>query len=401
MASGSIGLGCSNCNAIGINSLFGGQESIKYYNGDLIATAGPNVFERLILSDLRVPYKQIVKSRILLKPGQTGYLLNYSSLGDNSTFLALYAKFDPKSRYEPGNYLEYYYSIDPHRTYFMSQILTLSGNSTHRIPQLYLNNPNMTYSVSVDIMAAIIDDESSFFFGFTGSPLTNAVQFTGLRFSAANGFDVRTYTVNGTDVFGNWDTFAIYNLAAEIVAFIQIDDINAVQLSGSIVIIDDISIGVIYMQFISVYDSTQAYSAINYAIENRTQVIPAAPTASNFDDTPPLITFTSDIDIVGGTFATIKTSTYSSTFIANTISLASYGGTITKANIATYSITSIVDNRDGIMLLTDSNVTILDNALMVWTSITFSGTFSLTYDIQDLAGNPTSSVNFTITLPVT
>lgn len=398
-----IGIGCSTCNSIGINSLFNTEQVIKYSGSDLIATQGPYTFERLILSDLRIPYKQIVKSRILLKPGQQSYLLNYSSLGDNATFLAMYAKYDPNSRNEANNYLEYYYYMDQYRKYFMGQILTLSGNSTHRIPQLYLNNPNMTYSVSVDVMAAVIDDETSFFYGFTGPALTNAVQFTGLRFSAANGFDIQTYQVNGTDIYGEWTTLAVLNNNAQIVAFIDMDDINSVQLSGNIVIIDDTSIGVTYLQFISMYDADQAYSAINYALENRTQVIPVSPLNQNFDDTPPLVLFTSNVDLVGGTFGSGITisSTYSSNFIAKTISLTSYGGTITKDNFATYSIYSITDNRDGIMLFTSSNLTIVDTALTAWNTVTFSGTFSLLYNIHDLAGNPTvSSTYFTITLPV-
>ncbi len=399
-----IGLGCSSCNSIGVNSILGGQQNIKYSSSDIIATSGPNTFERLILSDLRIPYKQILKSRILLKPGQQNYLLNYLGLGDNATFVTIYAKYNQNSRTESNNYLEYHYAIDPYRSYFMSQILTLSGNSTHRIPQLYISNPNQTYEVTLDVMVAIIDDESSFFNGFVAPPLTNAIQFLGLRFSAANGFDIQTYTSNGTNGVGQWETFAILNSQSLIVAFLNIDDILTIQISGAVIIIDDASNGVIYLQFISSYDAAQAYSAINYAIENRTLVIPVSPTSSNFDDTPPLIIFTQNIDLIGGTFGSGITysSTYSTAFIANTISLSSYSGTITKLNIGTYSISSITDNRDGVISFTDSMITILDNALLPRTTITVSGTYSLIYTIEDLAGNPTqSSTNFTITLPIT
>lgn len=393
---------CSSCNAISLNSLFGGQQSIKYNNGDLIATLGPNVTERLILSDLRVPYKQIVKSRVLLKPGAQDYLLNYSGLGDNTTFLALYAKYDPQSRNEMNNYLEYYFYNDPYRTYFMSQILTLSGNSTHRIPQMYLSNNNLTYSVSVDIMAAIIDDETSYFYGVTGPALTNAIQFIGLGFSLANGFSIQTYTAGGKNPLNQWDSFAIYNSSNQITAFLEINTISTVQLSGTVIIIDDSSVGIIYMQFLTVYDADQAYSAINYAIENRSVAIPFT-TTDDWDDTPPLIIFTQNIDLIGGTFGSGITysSTYSNIFIGNTVSISTYGGTISKVQLASYSFTSITDNRDGIMPFTDSYITVLDSSMIIYDSITGSGTFSLLYMIKDLAGNPTqSSTNFTIILPV-
>ena len=59
-------------------SLFGnGFNYIKVGNGEIVAVEGSNTRETLPLSDLRMPYKQLLKSRIVLKPGQTNYLLNF------------------------------------------------------------------------------------------------------------------------------------------------------------------------------------------------------------------------------------------------------------------------------------------------------------------------------------
>jgi len=92
--------GC-NCNSIGPNSILGLNNSfIKYTGGDVVAQEGPTTLERLQLSDLRIPYKQIIKTRVILKPGMSNYLLNYASLGDNATYLNLVARYDSLSRQE-------------------------------------------------------------------------------------------------------------------------------------------------------------------------------------------------------------------------------------------------------------------------------------------------------------
>jgi len=65
-----MSVGCSG-------NLFGNRSQfIKTNGGDFIAVEASNTRERLILSDLRIPYKQILKSRVILKTGQTNYLLN-------------------------------------------------------------------------------------------------------------------------------------------------------------------------------------------------------------------------------------------------------------------------------------------------------------------------------------
>jgi hypothetical protein len=42
-------------------------------------------------------------------------------------------------------------------------MMVLTGNSNNRVKQLYLTNPNSKYTVSLEIMVAVIDDNYSFF----------------------------------------------------------------------------------------------------------------------------------------------------------------------------------------------------------------------------------------------
>ena len=79
-------------------NLFGNRSQfIKTNGGDFIATEASNIKERIVLSDLRMPYKQILKSRVILKTGQANYLLNHLGLGDNATFLCIKAVYDSKA----------------------------------------------------------------------------------------------------------------------------------------------------------------------------------------------------------------------------------------------------------------------------------------------------------------
>ena len=143
----------------------GGNQSqyIKFQGSDIIAVEGVNTVERLIASDLRIPYKQLLKSRVILTAGKTNYLFNFLGMGDNATFIAIKATYNSASVNEEDNYILWNYYDDFSNQYPMDQFMMLTGNSTHRIKQLYLHNPNIKYAVTLDVMVASIDDTYSFF----------------------------------------------------------------------------------------------------------------------------------------------------------------------------------------------------------------------------------------------
>lgn len=147
-------------------SLFGpAMNYIKVGNGEFVAVEGATTAERLILKELRIPYKQLIKSKILLKKGQENYLLKYlgdDCHGDSATFVAIKATYDAKSVIEEDNYLNWSYFDDINRVNKMAQMMVLTGNSSNRIPQLYLSNPNEKYDVQLEVMIAVIDDETFF-----------------------------------------------------------------------------------------------------------------------------------------------------------------------------------------------------------------------------------------------
>ena len=88
-------------------TIFGASSQyIRILGGDFVAIEGANTVEKLITNDLKIPYDQIVKSRVVLKAGQVNYLLNLSGVGDSATFVLIRATYDPNSTIEEDNYVQ-------------------------------------------------------------------------------------------------------------------------------------------------------------------------------------------------------------------------------------------------------------------------------------------------------
>ena len=366
------------------SSLFGpSSQYIKTNSGDFIATEGSNIRERLMLSDLRIPYKQILKSRIILKKGQTNYLLNHLGLGDNATFLSIKAVYDSKSIVEIDNYVTYSYYDYPVKNFTFAQLLVLTGNSSNRIPQLYLTNPNSNYPVYLDIMVAILDDNYSF---FNDDVNQSGTSFTGLEYT-----DIKSFVVG--------ESIAIYdkNVTARALVYLGLPYINSITLNGSFLIIDDESYGSIFLQFLTEFDALQAHSLLNYVLENPLMdidnIIPI------IDSVSPVIHFNSKAGATGsyisfnGSTSSVPYSSVNGYTFSTSISLSTYGtaSIIQKDKLIDLLIDYVDDNRDGVIELMDSNLIISGTAGVV-NSIGLLGTYSLTFNLNDLAHNDLSGL---------
>lgn len=364
----------------GNNLLGGNNKVIKYYGSDLIAVDGSNTVARLPLGDIRVPYKQVINSQIILKPGQTNYLLNFMGLGDNANLLAIAVSYDKKSKIETENFVQYNYYDDFSRMYAFNTILTLSGNSTNRVKQIYLSNPNQTYAVTLSVMVATIDDTYSFFNATTGQDMA----FSGLRYT-----DIITWVPN--------ESIAILNPSLTPMAYIQLQNIASIERAGKILILDDVSMGYIYLDFIDIFNAQQAHSLINWSMEGSDRVIQDLDPIA--DLLPPTIFFTTNVDLVGATFAGPYNTDQGDYFMSSTMSIATYSGAITHFDIINYTIAYVYDYRgsatgstagDGLISLTASNIIVTGTAGVTFSYITTPGTYSVTYTIIDLAANSVS-----------
>jgi len=365
-------------------NLFGkGSQYLKVSSGDIIAVEGSNIREKLTLSDLRIPYNQTLKSRIVLKSGQINYLMNFLGLGNSATFLSIKATYDQKSVIETDNYITYSYYDYPVQNLNFAQLLVLTGNSSNRIPQLYLNNPNTKYPVILDVMVGVIDDSYSF---FNDDINQSGTSFTGLEYT-----DIKSFVVG--------ESIAVYdkNVPAKALIYLGLSFINSISLNGTFLVIDDESYGSVFLHFLTEYDAIQAHSLLNYVLEHPNvdidNIIPEN------DDTAPIIYFNSTAGVSGeyisfnGATSGVPYNTVSGYTFSTTISLSTYGtaGVIEKSILKDLLIDYVNDNRDGVIELMDSNL-VINSSTGVINSIGLVGTYSLAFNFTDLAHNGLNGV---------
>ena len=382
-------MGC----AIGQSTLFGTQDNnyLKFQGSDLIAVEGPNTVERQLLGSLRFPYKQLLKGRVILKPGQVNYLLNHLGLGDNATLVSISAKYDVKSKIEEDNYILWSFYDDLTNTHPMAQYMMLTGNSSNRIKQLYLTNPNDTYSVILDVMVANIDDTYNFF--------NDVINQSGTSFVNLELGSITTYVTG--------ESIVINDSNSKPLIYILLNNIESIEISGQILTIDDSSMGKIFLHFKTVGDAKQSNSLLNYVLENPSvDIANLDPLA---DEEPPIVYFlptvgasssTAYIDFNGATDSVPYGTTYGNTF-STTISFGSYAtnSQISKLSLIDLLIDYADDNRDGLITLYTQSIVLTGTAGSSVDSVVGEGTYSLTFDLSDIAGNNLSGVilNLTIT----
>ena len=369
-----MSVGCSG-------NLFGNRSQfIKTNGGDFIAVEASNTRERLILSDLRIPYKQILKSRVILKTGQTNYLLNHLGLGNNATFLCIKAVYDSKAVIEADRYVNWSYYDDLTRINSFADMMVLTGNSTNRVPQLYLTNPSTKYPVYLDVMVGIIDDNYSIFNDVFNQSGTS---FTGLEYT-----DIHSHIIGESLVINDKSL----PVAKPLIYFI-LNNINSIEISGQILIIDDSGRGTIFLQFLTEGDAFQAHSLINYVLENPNIDIDALNPVS--DSLDPILYFydtagnSGDYIAFNGATSSIGYSTADGFTFSTSISLSSFGtasGYIDKSQLIYLLVDYIEDNRDGYMYMMPSNLIISATSGTVDKILT-TGTYSLTFDFSDIAHN--------------
>jgi hypothetical protein len=369
-------------------SLFGsGNNYIKVGNGEFLAIEGSSTAEKLGLSELRMPYKQLLKSKVVLKPGQVNYLLNFLGLGDNATFLAIKATYDPKSVVEADRYVNWSFYDDLTKIYSFAQMMVLTGNSTNRVKQLYLTNPSDKYSVFLEIMVAVIDDNYSFF--------NDTVNQSGTSFVNLEYFDIRSHIVG--------ESIVINDANSNPLIYLVLSNIQSIQKSGNIIIIDDSSIGSIFLQFKTEYDVNQAFSLLNYVWENQSINIDTLSPLE--DDIEPIVYFyetlgntqSGDWIAFNGATAGVPYNTSNGLTFSTSISIIDYPN-IDNALLIDLLIDYVDDNRDGLIELSGSNLVINDTNGII-NSISATGSYQVKFNLADLANNIVD-VNTVINLSV-
>jgi len=378
-------------------SLFGGAGSnyIKVDGGSFVAIEGATVAEKLLLSDLRMPYKQLLKGRIILKKGQEDYLLNHLGLGDNATFLAIKATYDPKSVIEEDNYIQWSFYDDVERVNTLAQLLVLTGNSTNRIPQLWLTNPNDKYTVILDVMVAVIDDETFFDYRpivYFTLPVTleSAVYDGPYNTSLGDNFSI---TINSINDFGGYDIDELRGVIVD-----HVVESNGLLLSTTssnylLYDFDDNSINSFTLSgtYSMKFDITDS---LNNSISDADNVVITYTT-----EYTPVVYFTPEVYLPGSTVSPVNTLmgvTFGATI---SLTMSSYGGTVSNLDIATELVDYVLQADSITFSTSSSNFILYDYSDIIITGITDSGTYSLKFDITDSYGtlDPDKIVQFVFT----
>jgi hypothetical protein len=357
-------------------TLFGPRSQfIKLNGGDFVAVEGASIKERLILSDLRIPYKQVLKGRIILKPGQKDYLLNHLGLGDNATFLSIKATYNQKSVIDDNNYIQYFFHNDSFRVFSFAQTITLTGNAVERIPQLYLTNPNKNYSVQLDIMVAIVDDEYSYF----DNEITSSYSLTNINF-----LNIETKVVNKSIIILNHDY--IINLS-EILSIERIDRILIITTNK----------GKLFLEFISKNDAMQGHSIINWVSSGQDRII--QDLENRLDLTIPTIYFTNIVNLEDTEYELPFNTTQGNDFYSEIELDNYYYSNITKEILISILIERVEDNRDGIIEITPNEIKLYNENNIEVFEINELGIYKLYFNFSDIAGNIINSdENITITV---
>jgi len=375
----------------GSDSAFGVSQYIKLQNSDFIAVNGINTIERLLGGDIRIPYKQIVKSRIILKTGQVNYLLNHLGLGDNATFLVIKATYNQNSVNIEDNYIVWNYYDNQSQSYPMAQMMVLTGSPTNRIKQIYLTNPSTKYPVVLDIMVAVIDDEYSYY--------ADTLNQIGMSFMNLSILNIETYVPNESIVI--WDS----NIPRSPLAYLVLSSINSISRVGKLLMIDDDSSNRLFLDFSIESYAKQVESILNLVLDQTSVVIQDLNPLQ--DLIPPTVHFydTVENDIAGFTISAIG-STYSSGYSTNGdhgmtfstyISITQSGlvsGTysvLTKDRLIEILIENTIDITHGgltqSMSISDSDIILYDYNDLPLVSIYDTGTYSFKFSMSDIAGN--------------
>lgn len=355
-------------------SLFGGDSNyIKVGNGQIVAIEGSNTTETLLLSDLRMPYKQLVKARIVLKEGQVNYLLNHLGLGDNATFLALKATYNQKSVVEADNYVNWSFYDDMTRVNSFAQMMILTGNSTNRIKQIFLTNPNTKYPVVIDVIVAVMDDVYSFF---------NDINQTGTSFTNLSYSSIKNHIIGQSLVIVDDNDLPLI--------YLTISTFISIEKSGNIIIIDDESMGRIFLQFSSESDAYQVISLFNYLMENEYVDIEAL----GLDNNSPIVKFFERVGesgdwismngLTGSSFDTTMGLTFSTSI--------DYVTPLNSGSLFGLLVDNINDNRDGLILSISDYMKIKSPSGAYVTTISATGSYVAEISVSDLANNRTNAI---------
>lgn len=329
------------------------QKYLKYYNTDISVVNGANTVNSMPLCGVKINYEQYQRISVQVPKGQTDFVLSFPMLGIKTTFITIkptYCGVTPDL-----NYLKWKFQPSADAKWSFTSILTLTGTSDNPIPPILIDNPNPDCAVQLDILVSAMENDY----------LNDAAAF--LYLDELTFDKVHTYNETTSEIL------AFFNKNNELAGTLDISDIvNVSRVAGQFrIIIDESSENNIVLDFLTENDTLQALSAINWVlIDPANRFLPQTA-----DLTSPVITYTNSVNLLTSTID---------------LDLSLYPlSTITKQDFINAAILSVVDDRDGAMLMLPNNIVFKQGTTSINTILT-ADTYTAEITISDIAGNITT-----------
>jgi hypothetical protein len=237
-------------------------------------------------------------------------------------------------------------------------------------------------------MVANLDDAYNYF--------GDVVNQSGTSFTNLVHTDLKTHIIG--------ESIKVVDANGKALIYIIISNIESIQITGNILTIDDSALGTIFLVFKTENDAKQANSKLNYLLENPNADIDNLP----IDDINPVLYWYNNVGNTSsygyvtfdGATAGPYSTTYGTTFSATmSLSVHGTGSSITKMKLIELLIDNIYDTRDGTMSITSSSINLTGTAGSSVQEINGIGSYSMTFNFLDIAGNGLDGVilNLTIT----
>jgi len=333
---------------------------LKYYNTDISVINGANTVNSIPLCGVKINYEQYQRVSVQVPKGQTDFILSFPMLGIKTTFITIKPTYCGVN--QDLNFLKWKFQPSADAKWSFTSILTLTGTSDNPIPPILIDNPNADCAVQLDILVSAMENDY----------LNDAAAFLyldGLTFDK-----VHTYNETTSEIL------AFFNKDGVLAGTLDISDIiNVSRVTGQRrIIIDESSENNIVLDFLTENDTLQALSAINWVLmDPANRFLPQTA-----DLTSPVITYTNSVNLLTSTIE---------------LDLSLYPlSTITKQDFINAAILSVVDDRDGAMLMLPNNIIFKQGTTSINTILT-ADTYTAEITISDIAGNITTE---TITVVV-
>lgn len=201
------------------------------------------------------------------------------------------------------------------------------------------------------------------------------------QFSGVEWTDLKTH------IIGDSITLFDKNSPPRPLIYISLGTIESIQQNGKIVTILDSYSDPLSLEFLTDFDANQANSILNYVLQNPLTDIDsiAADTAA------PTIYFNYQfLDqwiSLGGSTASAPYNTDMGDDFVTGATLSNFGGVISKQEIIDYAILKVEDNRDGLMSISPSDLTLKDPSNLEAQEINIPGTYTVEFKLYDWGGN--------------